>query len=92
MSKIVNITLASAMLIAGSSMAFSADHGMNGRDPNFDGNGRIGTGFPDKSRSSEQLQKLELDYGTTGSITGCRTQLYDEYGNCVIDRGYQPMR
>lgn len=82
MSKILKVTLASAMLIAGSSMAFAADN--NGR-------GNPGTGgrdIGDKSRSSEQQDQM-IDNMPTGSITNCQTQTYDQNGNCVVDPGYQ---
>jgi hypothetical protein len=80
MTKILKVTLASAMLIAGSSLAFAADNGRNGHTPN-------GTGIGDKGRSTEQQQLLNLDNMTTGSISNCQTQMWDVNGNCVVDSG-----
>ena len=81
MRKILRVTVASAMLIAGPSVVFAAN--MDGRTPNGT-DARIG----DKGRSSEQEEQFKLDYGTTGSIYICETQMWDEYGNCVVDPGY----
>lgn len=81
MSKILKATLASVLLIAGSSMSFAAER--DGRSPNV-GNSQIG----ERSRSTEQ-QEL-LDYGTTGSIVQCESQMWDQNGNCVVDPGYDP--
>jgi hypothetical protein len=84
MSKFLKITLASAMLIAGSSMAFAADRN--------DGGANAPGGFSGKSRSSEQQEQFKLDYGTTGSISNCDMGYMDRDGNCVVDRDNRSMR
>jgi|EndMetStandDraft_4_1072995.scaffolds.fasta_scaffold70831_2 hypothetical protein len=78
MSKTLTAALASVMLVAGSSLAFAAD---TGRDSHNDAFGA------DRGPSIEERQ--ELDYGTTGSITNCETQMWDTEGNCVVDPAYQ---
>jgi hypothetical protein len=81
MSKMLKVALASAMLFTGPTLVFAAngDHDRGG-SPGVS-NGRIG----DKSRSSEQDEKLMLDDMNTGSISSCDTQGMDENGNCLPD-------
>lgn len=85
MTRIMKVALASAMLIAGSSMTFAAD----GR------NGVGGTGIGDKGRFDEQqklLKQQELDDMSTGSIQPCDSQMWDQSGNCIADPDYQDAR
>jgi hypothetical protein len=87
MMKILKITLASAMLFAGPTLVFAAN---GDRGPGDTPNG-TDAGIGDKGRSSEQ-DKLLLDDMSTGSISNCETQTFDEYGNCVVDPNLQEVR
>lgn len=91
MMKILKVTLASAMLFAGPTLVFAAngnDHGPGrGETPNG-----TNAGITSKSRSSEQDMQLKLDDMQTGSISGCQTETYDEYGNCIAEPNLQEVR
>lgn len=88
MSKLLKVTLASMMLIAGPTMVFADTPGSHaGRTPNG-----TDAGVGAKSRSSEQDQKLLLDQMNTGSISNCDSQTFDQYGNCIASPDLQNVR
>jgi hypothetical protein len=74
MHNILKVTLASAMLLAGSSMAFAADGTSKG--------GGDHGGQTNIQKSTEQDQ-MDADTMNTGSIKNCTRQEQDAKGKCI---------
>jgi hypothetical protein len=85
MSKMIKTSLVALSILAGASVSYAAD---NGRD-NL---GRFGNdGRPEQRDTTPDVWERErmVDPGTTGSIQGCDSGSYDEFGNCIVDPNMQ---
>jgi hypothetical protein len=82
MSRMLKTSLVALALLAGASMGYAADGGMNN-----DGSGRS----VDNRIDAPDLQEREklTDPDTTGSIQTCDSQSYDEFGNCIVSPDMQ---
>ena len=79
MTKLIKTSLVALSLLAGASVGYAADNGRDGRDFGRDS-------LPENRLDAPDLQqRKDLDMNSTGSIRGCETQTYDDYGNCVVD-------
>jgi len=86
MSKMIKTSLVALTLLAGASVSYAAD---NGRNDNL---GRFGNdGRPEQRVTTPDVWEREqmIDPNSTGSIQGCESQSYDEFGNCIVDPNMQ---
>lgn len=83
MSKMIKTSLVALSLLAGASVGYAAD---NGGRSDFSRDGR-----PENRVDPPDIWERDqlVDPGTTGSIQGCESQSYDEFGNCIVDPNMQ---
>ena len=85
MSKMIKTLLVALSILAGASVGYAADGGR-------DGLGDIGRdGRPERRDDPPDVWERTqmVDPNTTGSIQGCETGSYDEFGNCIVDPDMQ---
>ena len=84
MSKMIKTSLVALSIIAGASVGYAADN--DGGRSGFDRDGR-----PEQRVDTPDIWEREqmIDPGTTGSIQGCDSGSYDEFGNCIVDPNMQ---
>lgn len=82
MSKMIKTSLVALSIIAGASVGYAADGGRN--DVTRDGRPEQRVDTPD-IWERDQL----IDPNATGSIQGCDSGSYDEFGNCIVDPNMQ---
>jgi hypothetical protein len=86
MSKmIIKTSLVALSILAGASMGYAADNNGDGFGPS----GRDGR--PERRDDPPDIWERNqmVDPGTTGSIQGCDSGSYDEFGNCIVDPNMQ---
>lgn len=85
MSSLIKTSLVALTLLAGASVSYAAD---TGRDnlARFGNDGR-----PEQRVTTPDVWEREqmIDPNSTGSIQGCESRSYDEFGNCIVDPDIQ---
>jgi hypothetical protein len=85
MSKMIKTSLIALSILAGASVGYAADGGR-------DGIGEFGRdGRPERRDDAPDIWERDqmVDPGITGSIQGCDSGSYDEFGNCIVDPDMQ---
>lgn len=87
MSKMIKTSLVALSILAGASVGYAADN--NGGRDGFGDFGRDGR--PENRETTPDIWERDqmVDPGTTGSIQGCESGSYDEFGNCIVDPDMQ---
>jgi hypothetical protein len=85
MSKMIKTSLVALSILAGASVGYAADNNGGGRnDMGRDGRPENRVDAPDVWERDQMI-----DPNSTGSIQGCESQSYDEFGNCIAEPNMQ---
>jgi hypothetical protein len=84
MSKMIKTSLVALSILAGASVGYAADN--NGGRSDFSRDGR-----PENRIDTPDIWEGDqlVDPNSTGTIQGCESQSYDEFGNCIVDPNMQ---
>ena len=80
----IKTSLVALSILAGASVGYAADN--NGGRGGFERDGR-----PERRVDPPDVWEREqmIDPNSTGSIQGCESGSYDEFGNCIVDPNMQ---
>jgi hypothetical protein len=84
MSTMIKTSLVALSILAGASVGYAADN--NGGRDSFERDGR-----PEQRLDPPDIWERDqmIDPNSTGSLQGCDSQSYDEFGNCIVDPNMQ---